>query len=59
MAYIGSKYCCGGLFTDDDDIVLIDLCKKKMINLIFQWTDTNEMTFDITKCHSQSNLIHF
>ena len=48
---IGPKRCCGGLFADD--IVLIAPSRKnlqKMLSLVFQWANVNEMSFGINKC---------
>ena len=47
----GIKRCCGGLFADD--IVLIAPNRKnlrKLLNNVFDWSNTNEMTFGINKC---------
>ena len=48
---IGPKRCCGGLFADD--IVLIAPSRKnlqKMLSLVFQWANINEMSFGINRC---------
>ena len=47
---IGPKRCCGGLFADD--IILIAPSQKnlqKMLSLVFQWANVNEMSFGINK----------
>ncbi|OUM64042.1 hypothetical protein PIROE2DRAFT_9267 [Piromyces sp. E2] len=47
----GRNRCCGGLFADD--IVLIAPSKKKlqkMLSLVFQWANTNKISFGVNKC---------